>query len=133
MMTMNTITLGELIDALAKYPADCQIGFDFCGTVPTTFESFRGYYDQLALGWSDRRGVAHVTCGELLALAKEAEGATFTGWKGGRYTMSRDTPVWIDNRGECTDTVIVGLREVNDNEGGDAYFVRICTRHETDA
>jgi hypothetical protein len=46
----ETLTLGELIEKLGSFRPEMQITFDFCGFIPTKFDSYRGYYDQLALG-----------------------------------------------------------------------------------
>ncbi len=56
--------------------------------------SYRGYYDELAFEPQD-----DVSFGEMLAHAKAAMGATFTGYKGGEYTMESYTPCWIAEYG----------------------------------
>lgn len=120
-------TLGQLIDALEVRPADQGVCFDFCGCVPRACDSYRGYYDQLALGWiadeydAKERG-ALATVGELLADLKAAIGKTFTGYKGGEFVMSRDTMLWVANCGRSDGTAVVGLHECS-------YTAIILTRH----
>lgn len=41
----------------------------------------------------------NVTFGEMLVHAKSAQGATFTGYKGGEYTMHEYTDCWIAEYG----------------------------------
>jgi hypothetical protein len=86
------MTLGGLMDALALVQPDMGVEFER-GGAPGTFDSYRGYYDQLALGTS----AVPVTTGELLDECRRANGATMTGYKGGDYLMGRDT--WL-NRAE---------------------------------
>lgn len=60
--------------------------------------SWRGSYDELAF-----EPVGNTTVGEMLAEARKALGATYTGYKGGDYTMNADTTINVDNYGEWTD------------------------------
>lgn len=83
--TPNHLALGELIKVLEAEPPDKRIKLGF-----TRPHSYRGYYEDLAF---ELRG--NVTIGAMLADAKSALGATFTGWKGGDYVMSEWTQTWI--------------------------------------
>lgn len=56
----------------------------------TSPHSYRGYYNELAF-----EPIEGVTVAAMLADARSAVGATYTGWKGGEYTMSENTPVHI--------------------------------------
>ena len=115
------ITLGGLIAGLAKCDPTREVMFDFCGLGPTRFDSYRGYYDHLALGYED----GHlITAGGLKELAEAALGATYDGWKGGSYRMTRDTPVWIANPGDCWGRGIVAV----DSGGEDGWRVVLRTK-----
>lgn len=103
----DQISLGGFIDLLAQRPADHFITYDFAGLVPTSFASYRGYYDQLALGWG--ADCARPTVGQLLKLCGDTVGETFEGWKGGDYRMTLRTPLWVANPGNTGSTAIVGL------------------------
>jgi hypothetical protein len=56
--------------------------------------SYRGDYTDLAF---------EPTCNErlveMVAAARRALGATFQGWKGGDYTMTKTTLCWLANQG----------------------------------
>lgn len=81
-------SLGDLIDRLEREPDhEVPVGFD-------NPHSYRGYYEQLAF-----EPRANTTVGAMLTAARSADGATFTGWKGGKYVMDRDTECWISYRG----------------------------------
>ena len=96
--------LGTLIDKLAAQPLDLRVRFRRLGDAgvadgisPGGFASYRGYYDRLMLDTDPDP----LTAGELLERARKADGATYEGYKGGEYTMSRDTLVHVAEYG-CT-------------------------------
>lgn len=106
------MTLGEFIQALEAVDPLSSIYFEFACCPPTEFDSYRGYYDHLALGFAGDYGAKGQTVADLLEQARKALGAEFTGWKGGDYTMHEDTPLWVANPGNTGSTAIVGVREV---------------------
>ena len=89
------MTLGELIAALEKLDPDLVVPFGFHHP-----HSYRGYYDQLAFEPRE-----NVTVGSMLADAREALGTTYEGWKGGDYTMSEWTDVWLAQEGSTGETI----------------------------
>lgn len=105
-------TLGELKDELQKYSESHFVMFDCLPQMqPTTFGSWRGSYDQLALGYEAvSYTTTNVTVGALLDAIKSTNGKTFEGWKGGSYRMSYRTDVWVENRGCYTGMRIAGTR-----------------------
>jgi hypothetical protein len=59
--------------------------------------SYRGYYDELAF-----EPVRDTTVGAMLEAAQSANGRTFTGYKGGDYTMGDYTNCWLAQWGEAS-------------------------------
>lgn len=107
-----SMTIGEVIDALATAKPDVRVVFDFGGVVPTRVASWRGIYAEAALGFEggDYSANANPTAGTLLANLRESiDGRTFDGWKGGDYRFDRDTPLHIDNRGCYTNTELTRI------------------------
>ncbi len=102
------IALGHLIAKLEACDQSKDVEFDFCGFIPGDLDSYRGYYEQIALEY-DNSGT--VTVGELLKKCRDAIGATFTGYKGGEYTMRASTPVWVANYGHSCNTTITDVTE----------------------
>lgn len=123
MRPSERLSLGGLIDALAQQPADSTVSFQFGGLVPTTLASYRGYYDDLALGFDDGYPP---TVSALLERLRAADGAVFHGWKGGEYRMSRWSRLWVANPGHCGDTAIIGVK--SDRYG----FTRLVTALDED-
>lgn len=71
--------------------------------------SYRGYYDQLAIEPDGQS-----TAGILAAALSEAIGETFQGYKGGDYSMSRNTPVWLSRYGDASGYAVTGVVEAAD-------------------
>lgn len=79
----DQLSLGQLIERLAHLDPEDRVVFDFCNMVPTKLESWRGSYDELALGVVDagRIGRERTSVEELLMRLRFAVGRTYTGWK----------------------------------------------------
>ena len=91
-------TLGDLIKFLSPFADEEETWVVFADmTAPTTFHSYRGYYDELAVGFTDESPTPRI--GEFFKLLKNQVGSTHSGWKGGEFTMEEDTPVWKANLG----------------------------------
>ena len=111
---MKQLTLGEFISKLKECSKDYKeqektIRFDFCNFEPNGIDSYRGYYDQLALGYKENSFQQELKISQVLEYCEKAIGKTFTGWKGGEYVMDEDTPLWVANSGETGSTAIVGV------------------------
>lgn len=101
--------LGNIIDALATAKPEAEVQFDFGGFGPTGVDSYRGYYSDLALSYDDQVGM--LNAGDLLKELRAADGAVFTGYKGGDYRMNRSTPVWVANWGRCHGVAVVAVED----------------------
>lgn len=108
----ETLTLGELIDALAECPPDAPVFFDFAGLTPGEFASYRGDYSHLVLTWQQDAEPENAV--DVLTKAMAAVGQSFMGYKGGLYRMSRETPVWVDQKHLASGT---GIKSVETVEG----------------
>jgi len=110
----GVMTLGEIIDALESVDQYCNNGdikevtYDFGYFVPTDLDSWRGSYENLALGYNNDEAPLLT---DLIERCKRADGATYMGWKGGDYLMTMDTPVYVSNPGEACDTGIIGVHD----------------------
>jgi hypothetical protein len=99
--------LGALRDALSALPGTWRVeGFG-------QPHSYRGYYDQIAFAPDGGSESAK----DLAARVADSVGATFTGWKGGEFTMDENTPVWIAHEGSSGDALIGLLLVDGDGEG----------------
>lgn len=124
MIKYQPLTLGEIIKKMENCELklrdeDKCVQFDFGTAIPTSLDSWRGIYSELALGykltgydnsdahWGDKKAKS------LIFDLKEAIGKTFMGWKGGHFTMNESTTVWVANPGNSGNT---GIVDVFDNE-----------------
>lgn len=126
MSPFGTITLGTLRKLIERLPADCGVRFDFGTLTPQGLASYRGYYDHLALAWSER---GDCTAATLMRDIDSAHGQAFNGYKGGSYRMDVDTPVWASNWGEASGTRIVGVK-VTRGADGQPYWATLTTESE---
>jgi len=103
-MINDGLTLGGLLDCLKSKPQEYFVYFDFANLVPTDLGSYRGFYEDLALGFSDieeRRTVEQLT-----QQLKDALKESFCGYKGGNYKMTRKSTLWVANYSHTTNTYI---------------------------
>ena len=108
---MQRLNLGELIDLLKTRPKKEPVRFDFGWLVPTACQSYRGYYEDLAIGFTEERVYPDPMVAVVLKDLKAAVGKTFMGYKGGAYMMTRESRVWVANYGNVSDTAITGIED----------------------
>lgn len=139
------MTLGEMIDRMEAIVSaqksrieagneEADVMFDFEYAYPCGLSSWRGSYAELAINFTfvgyGMDGYTTIKdfkpkeprASEFLAMLKEAGGKTYTGWKGGDFTMSRSTPMWVANDGNGANTGVVGIVD-------EGYSIRIDTAH----
>jgi hypothetical protein len=111
------VTLGALIDTLRGLPPDARITLDD-GDLPGEFDSYRGYYEDLAIEPTPAQGT-YVSVADLLARAREVNGATLQGYKGGDFLMDRHTRLWVAHYGECSSRAVLTIAS-----SGDGFVIR---------
>lgn len=111
------LLLGELILKLESVSPDKPLYIDIEDKRPMGIDSWRGIYAELAIQTEsmgsvqtkevdeaiggeiyykhENIGKENPTVSEWIEVMKEAIGRTFTGYKGGNFTMSKNTPVWL--------------------------------------
>jgi len=85
--------LKDLIAFLKKHNPKTVVPRGFCNP-----HSYRGYYQELAFEPTE-----NVTVGAMLKDARKAKGATFTGYKGGEFTMGDYTTCYLANYSQTGD------------------------------
>lgn len=109
----DQLTLGELILKLEpivknqKEGEEATIRYDFEYLFPTSIGSWRGSYDELALNFETQGEEMKVS--EFLKMLKECVGKTFTGYKGGDFTMHKGTPIWVANYSHSGNTAVIDV------------------------
>ena len=123
------MTLGELAGSLEYVNPNAKVYTDFGARVESRivgpFESYRGYYEDLAIGYSGIGASLQASAGSLLRAAQKIMNggfsSTFTGYKGGEFAMNADTPIWISNYGEASGYALVDI--VAEGMDGNEYAV----------
>lgn len=90
-MTKEQMTLGGLIASLSDRDSNAPVYFDFVHFRPQGIHAYRGFYDQLAIGY----GCDDITVGQLLELCRNGKG-----YKG------EDTLLWVANNNESGDAIV---------------------------
>lgn len=114
----NQMTLAELIEALERVrvrrvgedgePNNQIVQFDFGGLAPKGLHSYRGFYEDLAIGFTTEQAQGP-TLDAFVAELRAAIGSTITGYKGGSYIVRPGTSVWVAQRGDTSGTFIKGI------------------------
>lgn len=115
----GTTTLGHMLDAMADMGSSQPLAFDFCGVIPDLdadtggVKSYRGWNEHLAISWRLADFSQYATVYGLRRKLAETIGATMDGYKGITHRPNRNTPVWVDNRGEAHNTAIIGWSDIS--------------------
>lgn len=110
-MKNNGLNLGQFIAALESVEMDKEINFSFCYLTPNIFQSYRGCYEDLCLTYKEPDYETHVR--DILLRAREAVGKTFQGYKGGSYTMTNKSALWVSKKDCASDTIVTSLKETS--------------------
>ncbi len=110
--------LGEVILMLEAQPQDNIVKLDFTERSPADFNSYRGYYKDLAMEYGTRYVNGKptkdpITVAEVLSRAQSCDGRTFTGYKGGDFPMSRKTLMWVAQYG-MTGRMLIDIKDEGD-------------------
>lgn len=117
------LSLGELIDQLDKFRfEDLLIRDEESRAFPVAFRSYRGFYEHVAIHCKEN---TPIKVSQFRDMARLALGVTYSGYKGGSYTATRDTPVWVSQWGETSGRGVVAVHLEEDADGPTG--VRILT------
>lgn len=89
------LCLGDLIDGLREADPEALIGLH-------NPHSYRGYYSDLALEPTK----APIKVCQLMTQLNEVIDTELTGYTGGEFLMSADTPVWVSHYGTTGEALI---------------------------
>lgn len=108
----NMLSLGILLEKIKQCDSDKPVKFKGYrdGSFPNEYDSYRGYYRLIAI----EPGKELVKVSEFVEMTKDSIGNTYTGYKGGEYTMNQNTPVWVSDWGTASGMGITGVDEAKD-------------------
>jgi hypothetical protein len=90
---MNIKDLVDLLDSLNSLDSNAYIY-----GVSREFDSYRGYYEHIAVAPNDTH---KMSLAAFINLLVAQVGRTYTGYKGGDYTMGKQTEVFVAHYGCC--------------------------------
>lgn len=97
-------------DESGRIGVDPEVYFDFEQSFPISINSWRGSYNELALGFENiHTNEKPMKLTAFNNMMNEAIGKTFYGYKGGEFTMFEETPVWVDNYGKCGNRAVIDV------------------------
>lgn len=94
------MNLGDLIKTMGLFDRNARVIISAPLLMyPGEPHSYRGFYEQLAFEPLTDGDPPMVS--DFLATLEASNGATFTGYKGGKFKMDLSTRVWIAEYGMC--------------------------------
>lgn len=112
-MANSGLKFKHLMNALNKLRGEDIIRFDFGYFVPNGFHSYRGWYEDMALGYVEPERDEEFTVKEFKQLLAKAYGKTIEGYKGGTYHIHNDTYVWVSrDSSQLTGTTITNIKDL---------------------
>lgn len=111
-MNNNGLTYKQLLIAVGELKPETIIRFDFGYLTPSGMHSYRGYYEDMAIGY--KSGVFdRLTAGQWLDELKSFRKEKLYGYKGGVYPVMDNTCLWVSSdSSEATGTIITGIKDL---------------------
>jgi hypothetical protein len=101
------VTLGVMVAKAEKATGVVRFAD---GDAPGEEMSYRGYYSDLSFDTQEEPKPA----ADFLAQCRKALGDTYRGYKGGDFTMDKDTPLWRAAYGSTGDAIVRAKLEDGD-------------------
>lgn len=112
-MNNQGLNFGRLIFALEFLKSETIIRFDFGCFTPQGFHSYRGYYEDIGIGYTDQV-YDRLTAGQFVGQCRDfLKNGELHGYKGGEFKPRLESSVWVSkDSSECSGTIITGIRDL---------------------
>ena len=112
----DNLTIGELFSKLNQFEDSERVTFSNGRFFDGTYDSYRGYYKDLYIGFEDE-DMGFNTVGKIKeVLNKALDDGEMEGYKGGEFSIEQDTLVWFATYGTTYEAeMIVDVIKVDDN------------------
>lgn len=108
----TNLTIGEAIQKLNSFSESDKLLFSNGHYFDGTYDSYRGYYEDMYIGWDDE-DKGFNTVGKLKEVLNDAlDVGVMIGYKGGEFSIAEDTLLWFSTYGD-TGYTIVDIQEFN--------------------
>lgn len=113
-MCADNLTIGKMLEKLNSFHDDEQFIFSNGTFFDGTYDSYRGYYEDLYIGYSNE-DKGFNTIGKLKqTLHKALDHREMYGYKGGTFAINNDTLIWLAQYG-YTGNMIVDVQKVGEH------------------
>lgn len=118
----SCLDIRELLDKLEKFDDEATIKLTNGKFLDGEYDSYRGYYVDLALGFSDEdHGISTVKDVKNILMKALNDGEMY-GYKGGEYSIVGSTLVWLGNYGTTYESeMIVDVKLID----GQLYLISL--------
>lgn len=117
------LLLGQLIEKLKTCDPKGVVTIEPFRLIPADWDSYRGYYEDLALDYSLH---GEKTVETFLKECEACIGKVFTGYKGGDFEMDAATIIWVSKYSLCSDMAITDVKVWG--EKGKYQYVELVTK-----
>jgi len=116
MLPQSIPSIAELLAGLTNVDQTLSVCFEFANCRPTSLGSWRGAYDQPALGWQpsgyskrEQKLDEFPTVAQFCQSLRDDMDRHHGAWHGGTASFREDQKLHVDNDGDATNTVITGF------------------------
>lgn len=110
----GNLTIGETLEKLYAFNGEEKITLTNGKFLDGTFDSYRGYYEDLAIGFSSDDKGFNTVGGLKDVLTKALDDGEMYGYKGGEYSIMDSTLVWLGNYGTTFEAeMLIDIQKVN--------------------
>ena len=102
----GNLTIGTMLDKLNQYDNNDKIKFLNGEFFNGNFGSYRGYYEDLCIGYDDKDQGFNTVKDLKDTLTKALDKGVMYGYKGGEFSINEDTLVWLADYSDLGDMVI---------------------------
>lgn len=102
----SNLTIGEMQSKLEQFNNEDQVTFLNGKYFDGDFDSYRGYYVDMYLGYSDEDQGKNTVEDLKQALESALKQGVMEGYKGGTYSIDHDTLLWLSSYGCCGDMIV---------------------------
>lgn len=108
---VDALTIRETLDRVSRFSEDDELIFSNGLYFDGDYDSYRGYYKDLAIG-CDEEDKGFNTVGDIKrVLHKALDDGEMIGYKGGEFPIEQDTLVWFAYYGS-TGEMVVDIQKV---------------------
>jgi len=112
--TAANLSIGQMLKKLEQFNDDARLFLSNDKFFTTEFGSYRGYYEDMYIGYSDTDTGLNTVGGLRGILEAALAKGEMKGYKGGDFPIDHDTLLWMSSYGEVDGWALVDVVKVGD-------------------